>query len=117
VSALGVEEQRVNVLLDIHSPPEAWQNLGDNYKVDITIPVQSATKVTMAPVACLFPRGSRSALFILDHGRVRTEEVELLARNGREAWIKTSLAAGTKVITYPPAGLKEGDRVNVINTQ
>jgi HlyD family secretion protein len=117
VSALGVEEQRVNVVLDIHSPPEAWQNLGDNYKVDITIPVQSATKVTMAPVACLFPKGSRSALFVLDHGRVRTEEVELLARNGREAWIKTSLAAGTKVITYPPAGLKEGDRVNVINTQ
>ncbi len=117
VSALGVEEQRVNVVLDIRSPPEAWQTLGDNYKVDITIPVQSATKVTMAPVACLFPRGSRSALFVLDHGRVRTEEVELLARNGREAWIKTSLAAGTKVITYPPAGLKEGDRVNVINTQ
>jgi HlyD family secretion protein len=117
VSALGVEEQRVNVVLDIRSPPEAWQNLGDNYKVDITIPVQSATKVTMAPVACLFPRGSRSALFVLDHGRVRTEEVELLARNGREAWIKTSLAAGTKVITYPPAGLKDGDRVNVINTQ
>ena len=117
VSALGVEEQRVNVVLDIRSPPEAWQNVGDNYKVDITIPVQSATKVTMAPVACLFPKGSRSALFVLDRGRVRTEEVELLARNGREAWIKTSLAAGTKVITYPPAGLKEGDRVNVINTQ
>lgn len=117
VSALGVEEQRVNVVLDIRSPPEAWQTLGDNYKIDVTIPVQSASKVTMVPVACLFPKGSRSALFVLDHGRVRTEEVELLARNGREAWIKTSLAAGTKVITYPPAGLKEGDRVSVINTQ
>lgn len=115
VSALGVEEQRVNIVLDIRSPPEAWQTLGDNYKVDVTIPVQSATKVTMVPVACLFPSGSRSALFVLDHGRVRTEEVELLARNGREAWIKTSLAAGTNVITYPPAGLKEGARVNVIN--
>jgi HlyD family secretion protein len=77
----------------------------------------AGTKVTMVPVACLFPSGSRSALFVLDHSRVRTEEVELLARNGREAWIKTSLAAGTKVIAYPPAGLKDGARVNVINTQ
>ena len=117
VSALGVEEQRVNVVLDIRSPPEAWQTLGDNYKVDVTIPVQSATMVTMVPVACLFPSGSRSALFVLDHGRVRTEEVELLARNGREAWIKTSLVAGTKVIAYPPAGLKDGARVSVINHQ
>ncbi len=115
VSALGVEEQRVNVVLDITSLPEAWQSLGDNYKVDVTIPVQSATKVTMVPVGCLFPRGSRSALFVLDHGRARIEEVELLARNGREAWIKTSLAAGTKVITYPPADLKDGGSVNIIS--
>ena len=114
VSALGVEEQRVNVVLDITSLPEAWQTMGDNYKVDVTIPVESATKVTMVPVGCLFPRGSRSALFVLDHGRARIEEVELLARNGREAWIKTSLAAGTKVIAYPAASLKDGDRVNII---
>ena len=114
VSALGVEEQRVNVVLDITSLPEAWHTMGDNYKVDVTIPVQSATKVTMVPVGCLFPRGSRSALFVLDHGRARIEEVELLARNGREAWIKTTLAAGTKVIAYPAASLKDGDRVNII---
>jgi HlyD family secretion protein len=114
VSALGVEEQRVNVVLDITSLPEAWQTMGDNYKVDVTIPVQSATKVTMVPVGCLFPRGSRSALFVLDRSRARIEEVELLARNGREAWIKTTLAAGTKVIAYPAASLKDGDRVNII---
>lgn len=117
VSALGVEEQRVNVVLDITSPPDTWQTMGDNYKVDVTIPVQNATKVTMVPVGCLFPKGSRSALFVLDHGRARIEEVELLARNGREAWIKTSLAAGTKVIAYPPASLKDGDSVNVIGRQ
>ena len=117
VSALGVEEQRVNVVLDITSLPETWQTMGDNYKVDVTIPVQSATKVTMVPVGCLFPKGSRSALFVLDRGRARMNEVELLARNGREAWIKTSLAAGTKAIAYPPAGLQDGDSVNVISGQ
>ncbi len=114
VSALGVEEQRVNVILDITSPPEQWQTLGDNYKVDVMIPVQSATNVMLVPVGCLFPRGSRSGLFVFDRGRARISEVELVARNGREAWIKTSLKGGTKVIAYPPAGLNDGDRVDVI---
>lgn len=114
ISALGVEEQRVNVVLDITSPPDTWHTLGDNYKVDVIIPVQSATNVTLVPVGCVFPRGSRSALFVIDHGRARLEEVELVARNGREAWIKTSLPAGTEIIAYPPASLNHGDRVNVM---
>lgn len=111
VSALGVEEQRVNVLLDIVSPYPQWKTLGDGYKVDVSIPVQSADNVTLVPVGCLFPQGSRSAMFILDGGRARLQEVELLARNGKEAWIRTGLAPGTKVIAYPPSALKDGDRV------
>jgi len=114
VSALGVEEQRVNVVLDISSPPAVWETLGDNYKVDVTIPVQSAFKVMLVSVGCLFPLGSRSALFAFDQGRARVNEVTLMARNGREAWINTSLEVGTKVIAYPPASLKDGDRVNMI---
>jgi len=115
ISALGVEEQRVNVLLDIESPPRRWPALGDNYKVDVTIPVQTAKDVTLVPVGCVFPRGSRSAVFILEEGRVRVSEVELVARNGRDAWIKTSLKVGTKVVAYPPTNLNDGDRVRQIN--
>lgn len=111
VSALGVEEQRVNVLLDIITPSEQWQTLGDNYKVDVSIPVLGARDVTLVPVGAVFPRGSRSAVFVLDDGRARLEEVELVARNGREAWIRTPLAPGTVVVTYPPVTLKDGDRV------
>lgn len=111
VSALGVEEQRVYVLLDIVTPPAQWTTLGDNFKVDVKIPVQSADKVTLVPVGCLFPRGSRSALFVLDGGRARLKEVELVARNGRDAWIRSDLKPGTTVIAYPPATLADGDRV------
>lgn len=111
VSALGVEEQRVYVLLDIVTPPAQWTTLGDNFKVDVKIPVQSADKVTLVPVGCLFPRGSRSALFVLDGGRARLKEVELVARNGRDAWIRSELKPGTTVIAYPPATLADGDRV------
>lgn len=114
VSALGVEEQRVNVLLDIVSPPERWQALGDNYKVDVSLPVQSAEDATMVPVGCLFPRGSRSALFVFDGGRARLQEVELVARNGQDAWIRSPLEPGARVIAYPPATLQDGDRVREI---
>lgn len=114
VSALGVEEQRVNVLLDIITPHAKWQALGDNYKVDVRIPVQQASDAKMVPVGCLFPRGSRQALFVMDGGRARLEEVELLARNGTEAWIRTRLPAGTRVIAYPPSSLADGDRVKAL---
>lgn len=115
ISALGVEEQRVNVVLDIESPPRQWPALGDNYKVDVTIPVQAAKDVTLVPLGCVFPRGSRSAVFVLEGSRVRVNEVELVARNGRDAWIKTSLKVGTKVVAYPPTNLNDGDRVRQIN--
>ena len=111
VSALGVEEQRVWVILDIVTPPHQWTSLGDNFKVDVRIPVQSADQVTLVPVGCLFPRGSRSALFVIEGGRARLKEVELVARNGRDAWIRTDLKPGTKVVAYPPATLTDGARI------
>lgn len=111
VSALGVEEQRVVVLLDIVTPPAQWPTLGDHFKVEVRIPVQSAEQATLVPVGCLFPRGSRSALFVVEGGRARQKEVELVARNGRDAWIRTDLPSGTAVIAYPAANLGDGDRV------
>lgn len=111
VSALGVEEQRVYVLLDIVSPPAQWAALGDGFKVDVRIPVQAADAALLVPVGCLFPRGSRQALFVVDGGRARLKEVELVARNGRDAWIRTELRPGTTVVAYPPATLGDGDRV------
>ena len=111
ISALGVEEQRVNVILDLTSPPEQWATLGDNFKADVSIAVQSAEQVTLVPVGALFPQGSRSALFVLEAGRARLHEVELVARNGSVAWIKTTLKPGTQVINYPPSVLLDGTRV------
>lgn len=111
VSALGVEEQRVHVVLDITAPPEKWQSLGDGYKVDVRLLVQTVEQALKVPVSALFPVGARAALFVLDGGRARQREVDVLARNGSEAWIKSELAPGTPVIIYPPNSLKEGERV------
>lgn len=116
VSALGVEEQRVNVVLDITSPPEQWQTLGDGFKADVRILVQVVENAIKIPVSALFPLGARSALFVVDGGRARQHEVEVLARNGHEAWVKTELKPGTEVIVYPPTALQEGDRVHKVGS-
>jgi HlyD family secretion protein len=111
VSALGVEEQRVNTVIDITSPPESWRALGDGFKVDVRVLVQVVENAVMVPVSALFPVGARSALFIVDAGRIRQQEVEVAARNGVQAWIRTGLQPGTKVVVYPDSALRDDDRV------
>lgn len=111
VSALGVEEQRVNTVIDITSPPESWRALGDGFKVDVRVLVQVVENAVMVPISALFPVGTRSALFIVDAGRIRQQEVEVAARNGVQAWIRTGLQPGTKVVVYPDSALHDGDRV------
>ena len=111
VSALGVEEQRVNAVIDITSAPDKRAALGDGFKVDVRVLVQVVESAVKVPVSALFPVGARSALFVVEGGRARQREIEVAARNGVEAWVKTGLAAGTPVIVYPPTALKDGARV------
>ena len=111
VSALGVEEQRVNAIIDITSPPEKWQALGDGFKVDVRVLVQVVENAVKIPVSALFPVGARSGLFVLDNGHARLQEIEVAARNGVDAWVKSGLTKGTQVIVYPDTKLKDGDRV------
>lgn len=111
VSALGVEEQRVNVVIDITTLPEKWPTLGDGFKVDVRVLAQVEEGAIKVPVSALFPVGARSGLFVLDKGHARLIEVQVAARNGAEAWVKSGLAKDTQVIVYPDAKLKDGDRV------
>jgi HlyD family secretion protein len=112
ISALGVEEQRVNAVIDITSPAEQWRTLGDGFKVDVRVLVQVLDNAVKVPVSALFPVGARSGLFVLDQDRARLREVTVEARNGAEALVKTGLAPGVEVIVYPDTKLKDGDRVN-----
>ena len=111
VSALGVEEQRVNVIVDITSPQPQWQRLGDGFKVDVRIRVQTEDNVLKVPVSALFPRDGGSGLFTLSEGRARIKPVEIGARNGAEAWVKSGLSESDTVIVYPGNQLNEGERV------
>ncbi len=119
VSALGVEEQRVNVLVDIASPPAEWAALGDGYRVGVRIVTRSEDAVLRVPVSAVFPLRAEdgtgppgTAVFVFDQGRARLQPVTIGARNGSEAWVQKGLSAGTKVIVYPPAAVVDGARVS-----
>jgi len=112
VSALGVEEQRVRAVFDwLDSPPPG---LGDGFKMEIRIAVQQAQGVPLAPVSAVFPHGQGHAVFVIDGGRARLHPVELLGRNGLQAWLRTDLASGSVLVSYPPTRLRDGDRVKAI---
>jgi HlyD family secretion protein len=113
VSALGVEEQRVNVLITITSPRAEWAQLGDGFRVAVRVVTRSEAHVLRVPVSAVFPRpqGPGAAVFVVDGGRARLRAVTVGARNGVDAWIQQGLAAGESVIVYPPAAVAEGVRV------
>ena len=92
VSALGVEEQRVNVLVDITSDPQQWRALGDGYRVSLQFVTLALDKA-------------------LREGRARLTPVDVGGRNGSTAWIRSGLESGTTVIVYPPSTVS--DRVRV----
>lgn len=112
VSALGVEEQRVRVLIELVSPPAQWRALGDGYRVGVRIVTRALPRVVKAPVSAVFPRPEGGhAVFVVEGGRAREVAVQLGARNGQEAWIESGLAPGAQVIVYPPPATRDGLRV------
>ena len=117
ISALGVEEQRVRVLIDLHSPEQDWRGLGDGYRVGVQLVVQRVDDALQVPVSAVVPwnEGDRHgmAVFLVQSGRARVAQVELGGRNGDQAWVRGGIEAGSTVVVYPPPGVKDGGRVKV----
>jgi HlyD family secretion protein len=112
VSALGVEEQRVNVLIDFEDPSAA-KRLGDGYRVEVRVVVWREEHVVKAPVGALFRRGNDWAAFAIDGEQVRMVTTELGQRNDEHAQIIKGLSAGQTVVLHPPDTLTDGARVRV----
>jgi HlyD family secretion protein len=113
VSSLGVEEQRVNVLVDLTSPFELWKRLGDGYRLDATFILWESPDVLQVPASALFRKGDGWALFIVDKGRAKMVSVEVGKRNGLAAEIVKGMAEGTPVITNPDDNIRDGGKVKV----
>lgn len=101
ISTLGVEEQRVNVLIDVLSPPEQWTGLGDGYQIDTRITVFVQDDIEIIPVSALFRRGDTWSVYVAENGRARPRVIDLMRRSGGVAAIRKGLASGERVIIYP----------------
>ena len=111
VSALGIEEQRVNIVADLTTPSTA---LGDGYRVEGRIVVWQADDVLKVPVSSLFRRGESWSLFVVENGEARLRDVEVGQRTSFEAEIKAGLEAGAEVIVHPSNRITDGTRVAVV---
>jgi HlyD family secretion protein len=110
-SALGVEEQRVNVIIDFESPSGAPKGLGDGYRVEVRVVVAQVTDAIKVPVGSLFRHGEAWAAFTVSDGRARLRGVQLGQRNDLEAQIVTGLSEGEPIILHPPDTLTDSSRV------
>ena len=111
VSTLGVEEQRVNVLIDIVSSPQDWAGLGDAYQLDTRITVFTREDATIIPSGALFRVGESWNVYVLSDGRAQRRAVELLRGSGRLAAVTAGIQPGDQVIVYPSDRITDGVRV------
>ena len=111
VSALGIEEQRVNVILDINEPRERWQALGHGYRVEARIVLWEGNEVLKLPLSALFREGDGWAVFVVEGGMAKLRPVERGRHTGLEAVIVAGLEAGDAVVRYPSDRVEDGVRV------
>jgi HlyD family secretion protein len=105
ISALGVEEQRVNVLAILNEGSEV---LGDGYRVEGRIVTWRAAEVVKAPVSSLFRTSGSWKVFVITDGFATARSVDVGQRNDNEAEIIGGLAEGETVILYPDDRIKDG---------
>jgi HlyD family secretion protein len=111
VSALGVEEQRVNVILDLDEPRAQWSALGDGYRVEVRILTWQTNDALVMPESALFRRDERWATFVVRDGRARVTTVDVGHRNGELAEVLGGLSEADEVIEHPSDRIVDGLRV------
>jgi HlyD family secretion protein len=109
VSALGLEEQRVHVVLDLTDPPPP--GLGHDYRVDVAVVVWDGHDVLRVPSTALFRVGDRWAVFRVVAGRAHRVLVDLGPTDGTMAAVSAGLQDGDEVITQPSDMIEDGSRV------
>jgi HlyD family secretion protein len=110
ISALGVEEQRVDVIVD---PLEPWDALRDGYRVELRVVVWRGEDVLIAPSGALFREGESWSAFVVEDGRAVRRTLEIGRRGGLETEVLSGLAEGEQVVLYPSELIEPGSAVEV----
>jgi HlyD family secretion protein len=113
ISALGVEEQRVNVVIDFVDPRERRGSIGDGFRVEVRIVVWETSDALLAPTSSLFRVDGEWAVFVVEGDAVRRRIAKVGRRNDQSAEVLEGLAAGERVVVYPGESLTDGAKVTV----
>jgi len=113
-SALGVDEQRVNVVADLLTPPEQRPTLGDNFRVEAKIVVWETNAALKVPAGALFRQGDQWSTFVLADGRAQLRPVKIGRSSSAEIQVLDGLKDGEQVILYPGSRVRPGQRVKPI---
>lgn len=111
ISTLGVEEQRVYVIVDLVDPPQKRSTLGDGFRVEARIVIDEAENALKVPTSALFRVGRESAIFKVVDNVVHQQIVNVGRQNGLEAEILEGLHEGDKVILHPSDRVEDGVKV------
>lgn len=111
VSALGIEEQRVNVIIDFDDPPDAWGRLGHGYQVEARVVLWESDGALTVPLTSVFRDDEDWVVFRADGGRAHLTPVQLGQRNGLVAEVVTGLSAGDRVVAHPSDRIRDGVRI------
>lgn len=110
-SALGIEEQRVNVVIDLTSKLADWSRLGHGYQVEARVVLWEVEQALAVPLTAMFRHGGQWAVFANDNGRAALRVLEIGNRNGVSAEVLGGLEPGTQVVLHPSDRVLEGVRI------
>lgn len=111
VSALGIEEQRVKVILDFAGPPSEWQQLGHGYRIIARVVVWHSDDALQVPLGALFREGNNWAVFVVVDGRAQRRLVTIGQRNLHAAQLIDGLKPGEQVILHPSDRVHDDVRI------
>ena len=115
ISALGVEEQRVFVVVDLTDPLATRPTLGDNFRVEAKIETWSGKGILKVPAGALFQRGANWQTFVVEGKSAKLQNVTIGRSNGLETEIVEGLGEGLRIIVYPGDQVTDGARIVAIN--
>lgn len=115
ISALGVEEQRVWVVMDLTDPPEQRPSLGDGFRVEVRVVMWDGKDVLQVPTSSLFRDDQGWAVFAVEKGKAVKRRVEVGHQNGLAAEVRSGLKEGDRVILHPGAEVADGVEVEERN--
>ena len=111
ISALGVEEQRVNVIADFVDSPEMYRALGDAYRIEARIVISEADNILKVPAAAIFRRGEEWAVFVAGRGRAVLRPVKIGRRNELEAEVLSGVSENETVLVHPSDRIQTMTRI------